>query len=54
MADEASVAAATNFHLIAIARLQMTSAPTDLVNASNGEFITRHDQHGAITFVDQR
>lgn len=44
----------TNFHLIAIARIQMTSAPTDLVNASNIEFVTRHDQNGLITFVDQR
>jgi aryl hydrocarbon receptor nuclear translocator len=44
----------TNFHLIAIARIQMTSAPTDLINPSNCEFVTRHDQHGNITFVDQR
>lgn len=44
----------TNFHLIAIARLQMTSAPTDLVNSSNFEFVTRHDSNGCITFVDQR
>jgi aryl hydrocarbon receptor nuclear translocator len=44
----------TNFHLIAIARLQMTSAPTDLVNSSNFEFVTRHDSSGVITFVDQR
>jgi aryl hydrocarbon receptor nuclear translocator len=43
-----------NFHLIAIARIQMTSAPTDLINPSNCEFVTRHDQHGNITFVDQR
>jgi hypothetical protein len=43
-----------NFHLIAIARIQMTSAPTDLVNSSNYEFVTRHDQNGNITFVDQR
>lgn len=44
----------TNFHLIAIARLQMTSTPADLVQPSNYEFITRHDHTGAITFVDQR
>lgn len=44
----------TNFHLIAIARIQMTSAPNDLVNSSNGEFVTRHDQAGIITFADQR
>lgn len=44
----------TNFHLIAIARIQMTSAPNDLVNSSNGEFVTRHDQNGIITFSDQR
>lgn len=44
----------TNFHLIAIARIQMTSAPTDLVNSSNIEFVTRHDSNGIITFVDQR
>ena len=44
----------TNFHLIAIARIQMTSAPTDLVNSSNAEFVTRHDSNGIITFVDQR
>lgn len=44
----------TNFHLIAIARIQMTSAPSDLVNSSNYEFVTRHDQNGLITFVDQR
>ena len=43
-----------NFHLIAIARIQMTSAPTDLVNSSNFEFVTRHDSNGIITFVDQR
>ena len=43
-----------NFHLIAIARIQMTSAPTDLVNSSNFEFVTRHDSNGVITFVDQR
>lgn len=43
-----------NFHLIAIARIQMTSAPTDLVNSSNYEFVTRHDLNGNITFVDQR
>jgi aryl hydrocarbon receptor nuclear translocator len=46
--------ASTNFHLIAIARIQMTSAPNDLVNSSNGEFVSRHDQNGNITFVDQR
>ena len=45
---------ATNFHLIAIARLQMTSTPNDLINNSNLEFVTRHDQNGLITFVDQR
>jgi hypothetical protein len=44
----------TNFHLIAIARIQMTSAPSDLINSSNYEFVTRHDQNGLITFVDQR
>lgn len=44
----------TNFHLIAIARIQMTSAPTDLVNSSSFEFVTRHDQNGMITFADQR
>nr|QCF41919.1 aryl hydrocarbon receptor nuclear translocator [Brachionus rotundiformis] len=44
----------TNFHLIAIARLQMTSTPNDLINNSNLEFVTRHDQNGLITFVDQR
>ena len=44
----------TNFHLIAIARIQMTSAPVDLVNSTNIEFVTRHDQNGVITFVDQR
>ena len=44
----------TNFHLIAIARIQMTSAPVDLVNSTNIEFVTRHDQNGTITFVDQR
>lgn len=44
----------TNFHLIAIARLQMTSTPADLVQPSNNEFITRHDHTGAITFVDPR
>jgi hypothetical protein len=44
----------TNFHLIAIARIQMTSAPSDLVQSSNYEFVTRHDQNGLITFVDQR
>lgn len=44
----------TNFHLIAIARIQMTSAPNDLVNSSNGEFVTRHDQNGIVTFADQR
>lgn len=44
----------TNFHLIAIARIQMTSAPNDLVNSSNGEFVSRHDQNGTVTFVDQR
>jgi len=44
----------SNFHLIAIARIQMTSAPTDMVNSSNYEFITRHDQNGVITFVDER
>lgn len=43
-----------NFHLIAIARIQMTSAPNDLVNSSNGEFVTRHDQNGIVTFADQR
>lgn len=42
------------FHLIAIARIQMTSAPSDLVNSSNGEFVSRHDQNGLVTFVDQR
>ena len=46
--------AGTNFHLIAIARIQMTSAPVDLVNSANIEFVTRHDQNGTITFVDQR
>lgn len=45
---------ANNFHLIGIARIQMTSAPTDLINSSNVEFVTRHDQNGNITFVDQR
>jgi hypothetical protein len=44
----------SNFHLIAIARIQMTSAPSDMVNSSNYEFITRHDQNGLITFVDER
>lgn len=44
----------TNFHLIAIARIQMTSAPTDLINSTNAEFVTRHDQNGVVTFVDQR
>jgi PAS domain-containing protein len=44
----------TNFHLIAIARIQMTSAPTDLINSTNAEFVTRHDQNGLISFVDQR
>ncbi len=43
-----------NFHLIAIARIQMTSAPTDLINSTNMEFVTRHDQNGIITFVDQK
>ena len=43
-----------NFHLIAIARIQITSAPVDLVNSSSAEFVTRHDQNGMITFVDQR
>jgi aryl hydrocarbon receptor nuclear translocator len=43
-----------NFHLIAIARIQMTSAPNDLVNSTNAEFITRQDQNGLVTFVDQR
>jgi len=44
----------TNFHLIAIARIQMTSAPSDLINSSNGEFVTRHDANGSVTFADQR
>ena len=44
----------TNFHLIAIARIQMTSAPTDLVNSSKFEFVTRHDSSGNVTFADQR
>jgi aryl hydrocarbon receptor nuclear translocator 2 len=47
----------TNFHLIAKARIQMTSAQSDLkhrVNSSNAEFVTRHDSNGIITFVDQR
>jgi PAS domain-containing protein len=44
----------SNFHLIAIARIQMTSAPTDLVLSTNNEFVTRHDKNGIITFVDQR
>jgi hypothetical protein len=44
----------TNFHLIAIARIQMTSAPNDLVNSSNAEFTTRHDQNGVTTFVDPK
>lgn len=46
--------ATTNFHLIAIARIQMTSAPGDLINSSNGEFVTRNDANGNITFADQR
>ena len=51
LSDESS-----NFHLIAIARIQMTSAPTDLINAaaSSSEFVTRHDATGLITFVDQK
>lgn len=51
---EMEPAAATTFHLIAIARIQMSSAPTDLVTSSNGEFVSRHDQNGLVTFVDQR
>lgn len=49
-----SMMGGNNFHLIAIARIQITSAPVDLVNSSNAEFVTRHDQNGMITFVDQR
>ena len=52
--DEHGNPTATHFHLIAIARIQMTSAPNDLVDGSNGEFVTRHDQAGTVTFVDQR
>jgi hypothetical protein len=52
--DDQQQMPSTNFHLIAIARIQMTSAPADLVNSSNFEFVTRHDQNGLVTFVDQR
>jgi PAS domain-containing protein len=52
--DQSGAHHSTNFHLIAIARIQMTSAPTDLVNSSNFEFVTRHDQNGLVTFADQR
>jgi PAS domain-containing protein len=44
----------TNFHLIAIARIQVTAAPSDLIRSSNAEFVTRHDHNGLITFVDQK
>jgi hypothetical protein len=54
MDDPANNAGNNNFHLIAIARIQMTSAPNDLVNSTNAEFITRHDQNGICTFADQR
>lgn len=52
--DPNGLQATTNFHLIAIARIQMTSTPNDLINSSNCEFVTRHDQNGTVTFVDQR
>lgn len=42
------------FCLIAIARIQVTNMPIDTINASNLEFVTRTDQDGKITFVDQR
>ena len=42
------------FCLIAIARIQVTSMPNETINASNIEFVTRLDQNGIITFVDQR
>ena len=43
-----------SFLLIAIARIQMSSAPNDFATSSNAEFVTRHDQNGIITFVDQK
>ena len=52
--DEQANLNGTNFHLIAIARIQSTSAPNDLVNSTNGEFVSRHDQGGLVTFADQR
>jgi aryl hydrocarbon receptor nuclear translocator len=43
------------FCLIAIARIQVTNMPNDTINgSSNLEFVTRLDQNGVITFVDQK
>ena len=47
----------SNYCLIAIARLQVTSTPdsSDLLGTnSNSEFISRHSLDGKFTFVDQR
>ena len=52
--EQARANSPASFLLIAIARIQMSSAPNDFANSSNAEFVTRHDQNGNITFVDQK
>ena len=42
------------FCLIAIARIQVTNMPNDTISSSNLEFVTRLDQNGVVTFVDQK
>lgn len=42
------------FCLIAVARIQVTSMPNDTTSSSNSEFVTKIDQNGIITFVDQK
>ena len=42
------------FCLIAIARIQVTNMPNDTISSSNLEFVTKIDQNGVITFVDQK